>query len=122
MNQERTIRETLKYCGIKNVSVNAVYEHIKAIEAEEEEFYKLANKKVAINILGTLYTLVPYVDNSAPCGKCAFFNKFDLKCIFPTDRRTRKCTNRPGTSKGWNNTEYRKLSEDEYKYYEVERE
>ena len=57
------------------------------------------------NINGTDYTLKLFVDNSAPCSKCAFFQRYPLKCGFPEDY-TKKCKCTLGTTHGWNTLEY----------------
>lgn len=57
------------------------------------------------NINGNDYTLKLFVDNSAPCSKCAFLNHSTLKCNFPKDY-TKKCKSTLGTTHGWNTLEY----------------
>lgn len=68
----------------------------------EDEFEDL-NKTENIN--GTDYTLKLFVDNSAPCSKCAFFQRYSLRCSFPKDY-TKKCKSTLGTTHGWNTLEY----------------
>lgn len=57
------------------------------------------------NINGNDYTLKLFVDNSAPCSKCAFLNRSTLKCNFPNNY-TKKCKSTLGTTHGWNTLEY----------------
>lgn len=56
-------------------------------------------------INGKLVTLVPFVNNSAPCSKCALWNAYELKCTFPKDK-TKECKREKGTLRGWNTLEY----------------
>ena len=58
------------------------------------------------NINGTDYTLKLFVDNSAPCSKCAFLQRSILKCKFPEENYTKKCKSTLGTTHGWNTLEY----------------
>ena len=56
-------------------------------------------------INGKLVTLVPFVNNSAPCSNCALWNAYELKCTFPKDK-TKECKIEEGTLRGWNTLEY----------------
>jgi hypothetical protein len=58
------------------------------------------------NINGTDYTLKLFIDNSAPCSKCAFLQRSILKCKFPKENYTKKCKSTLGTTHGWNTLEY----------------
>ena len=50
-------------------------------------------------INGKLVTLVPFVNNSAPCSNCALWNAYELKCTFPKDK-TKECKIEEGTWQG----------------------
>lgn len=55
------------------------------------------------------YILVKTIDNSAPCGKCAFHSTdYNNICSHP-DKANRKCEHKRGTNKGWNTLEYKKI-------------
>ena len=54
------------------------------------------------------YVLVTYINNSAPCSKCAFFDHNSLHCKFP-EKYNKECEHNPGTLKGWNTKEYRRF-------------
>lgn len=54
----------------------------------------------------TAYFLRFYEDNSAPCSKCAFFNRETLGCRLPMGV-TAECNRVGGTHTGWNTLEYR---------------
>lgn len=58
-----------------------------------------------------LVTLVPFVNNSAPCSNCHFFDSYQLKCIFPEDK-LKKCKVEEGATHGWNTTEYIRVFEE----------
>lgn len=63
-------------------------------------------------INGKKYKLTFKVDNSAPCGNCAFHDKYthdiEKMCKHP-DKKNRKCKHEPGSTRGWNTTEYMKI-------------
>lgn len=52
--------------------------------------------------------LASYIDTSAPCSHCVFFDvgASRFKCKFPKDKE-KKCTCELGNSKGFCTTEYR---------------
>ena len=58
---------------------------------------------------GKGYALRWEIDNSAPCGRCAFFNNIthntEKMCEHPY-KEERKCKHEKGTTKGWNCLEY----------------
>ena len=64
--------------------------------------------------MGRGYALRFTENNSAPCGKCAFFNnnthETERMCGHPK-KEQRECKHETGTEKGWNTTEYIKIPE-----------
>lgn len=56
-------------------------------------------------INGSFVTLTPFMNTSAPCSNCHFFNSYQLKCTFPEDKQ-KKCKVETGTTHGWNTIEY----------------
>lgn len=54
---------------------------------------------------GTLVSLVPFKNTSAPCGNCHFFDNYQLKCVFPGDK-SKECKVEEGSIHGWNTIEY----------------
>lgn len=65
----------------------------------------------ACYVSGTLVTLTPFTNNSAPCSNCHFFDSYQLKCVFPEDK-VKECKVEGGTTHGWNTMEYTRVFEE----------
>lgn len=67
---------------------------------------KSDGKIIEVHIINKKFVkLESFENNSAPCSNCVFFDKYQLKCVFPEDK-TKECDVKQGTDKGWNTLEY----------------
>lgn len=99
IQEKPRLRAELASTEMKMARVNAAIHKLNIEVRKRKQNWKTRMKNIEA------HELKFFENNSAPCSHCAYFDKSQLKCVFP-EEKSKECKSEQGTEKGWNTLEY----------------